>query len=332
MKFIDHAKIFIKSGDGGNGCVSFRREWCVPEGGPDGGDGGNGGNVIFLADPNKETLIDFANKVHFHAENGQSGRGQKCTGKQGKDLIIPIPLGTQVWNEDKTIMYFDATKSGQEFVICKGGRGGVGNAKFTTSTNQAPKYAKQGEPHEAMWLWLVLKIFADIGYVGFPNAGKSSLLHLLTGSQTKIANYPFTTLAPELGALWKKDTKLIMADLPGIISGAHQGKGIGIEFLGHIERCCGILHIIDVSQQNAAEALNAMLYEIEQFTPALLEKQQIIALNKIDLIDEEILDDQMQQLKSKCNFPIFPISCKERIGIEQLVTACFAMKENTAII
>ncbi len=327
LKFIDRAKIFVQSGDGGNGCISFRRERCVPEGGPDGGNGGSGGSVIFQVDSNKETLIDFVNHVHFKARRGENGSGACCYGANSDDLIIKIPMGTQIWNENQDIMFFDAVEDGKQFVIAKGGKGGVGNAKFATSTNQAPRFAKQGEAGESMWLWLVLKIFADIGYVGFPNAGKSSLLKVLTGSKTKIANYPFTTLSPELGAMWRHDTKLLMADLPGIISRAHENKGLGFQFLGHIERCSGILHIIDVSNLNCADALGAMLYEIEKFSPLLMEKKQIVALNKIDLISNEEIEAQVKSLASY-GFEVFPISCTQKLGIQQLVDALFSLKNS----
>lgn len=325
MKFIDRAKIFVQSGNGGNGCVSFRRERCVPEGGPDGGDGGKGGSIIFLVDSNKETLIDFANRVHYKASTGESGSGSCCYGKNAEDIIIRIPRGTQIWSEDKETLFFDAINEGEKFVLLPGGKGGIGNVKFASSTNQTPKTAKAGEPGTNMWVWLVLKIFADIGYVGFPNAGKSSLLKLLTGSNTKVANYPFTTLHPELGALWQNDAKLLMADLPGIISKAHENKGLGLQFLGHIERCVGILHVIDVSNLNAKNALEAMLYEIGQFSEALLHKKQVVALNKIDLIDEKDLHEQIDSLK-EYDIEIFPISCQEKLGVQPLVDALFKLK------
>ena len=327
MKFIDRAKIFVQSGAGGNGCISFRRERCVPEGGPDGGNGGKGGSVIFQVDASKETLVDFVNHVHFKAKRGENGSGACCYGANSEDLVIKIPLGTQIWNENQEIMFFDAVEDGSQFVILPGGKGGVGNAKFATSTNQTPKYAKLGESGQEMWLWLILKIFADVGYVGFPNAGKSSLLKLLTGSKTKVANYPFTTLSPELGAMWRHDTKLLMADLPGIIAQAHSNKGLGFQFLGHIERCCGILHLIDASNLNAKDALDVMLFEIEQFLPKLLEKKQIIALNKIDLISEDDLKQQVESLASY-GFDVFPISCTQKLGIQPLIDALFELKQD----
>lgn len=316
----------MQSGDGGNGCISFRRERCVPEGGPDGGNGGRGGSVIFQASASKETLIDFAHQVHFKARRGENGSGACRYGANADDLIIHIPLGTQIWNEAQDIMFFDATQDGQHFVIAAGGKGGVGNAKYATSTNQTPKFAKLGEKGEAMWVRLILKLFADIGYVGFPNAGKSSLLKLLTASKTKVADYPFTTLSPELGALWRHDTKLLMADLPGIIYRAHEGKGLGFEFLGHIERCVGILHIIDASNMNSKDSLEAMLYEIKMFSPKLLEKKQVVALNKIDLLLDHQVQEQVDALKSY-GFAVFPISCVDKRGVDKLVECLFSLKE-----
>lgn len=343
----------MQSGDGGNGCISFRRERCVPEGGPDGGNGGRGGSVIFQASAAKETLIDFVHQVHFKAKRGENGSGACRYGANGDDLIIHIPLGTQIWNDAQDIMFFDATQDGQQFVIAAGGKGGVGNAKYATSTNQTPKFAKLGEKGEAMWVRLVLKLFADIGYVGFPNAGKSSLLKLLTGSKTKVANYPFTTLSPQLGALWRHDTKLLMADLPGIIYRAHEGKGLGFQFLGHIERCAGILHIIDATNTTncdatdpsgrdgpiddatdpsckkggaICDALDAMLYEIKMFSPKLLEKKQVVVLNKIDLLFDDEVQAQVDALQSY-GFAVFPISCVDKRGIDKLVEYLFQLKE-----
>lgn len=327
MKFIDRAKIFVQSGDGGNGCVSFRREKFIPQGGPDGGDGGNGGSIKFKVVQTKETLIDFANRVHFKAGKGQNGSGARCYGKNADDILLEIPIGTQVWNEHREIMFFDAIEYGQEFVIAQGGKGGAGNAKYATSTNRAPKYAKKGEPGSNMWLWLILKLFADIGYVGLPNAGKSSLLKLLTGSQTKVANYAFTTKSPSLGTLWRGDMKLLMADLPGIIEQAHENKGLGLEFLGHIERCCAIMHIIDCSNLNVQDSLEAILFEIEQFSKALLEKKQIIVLNKIDLISDKQLQEQIETL-SRYSMHIYPISCATKQGVAELIDGLFLLKNS----
>jgi len=328
VKFIDKSKIFLKSGKGGNGCVSFRRERCVPEGGPDGGDGGKGGSIVFYVDPEKETLIDFANTTHFKAKPGENGSGARCFGKCADDLIIPIPLGTQIWDAEKKIIFFDAVKQNESFTFLQGGKGGIGNYKFKSSTNQVPLKATAGEEPKEMWVWLILKIFADVGYVGFPNAGKSSLLKILTGSKTKIANYPFTTTAPELGAMFGGEynqKKLIMADLPGIIEGAHENKGLGLEFLGHIERCKAILHVIDVTN-NCIENFQIMLNEISVFHEDLLKKDQIIALNKIDLIDEKELKDKIIEFKKATGYDVFPISCEDKKGIEALATKLFSLK------
>lgn len=325
MKFIDRAKIFIQSGAGGAGCISFRRERGVPYGGPDGGDGGKGGSIVFITDPQKETLIDFQSKVHYKAEVGERGGGANCHGKNGNDIEISIPKGTQIWDEKREILFFDAVIEGERFTLAKGGKGGVGNAHFCTSTNQVPKIATAGEGGEELWIWLILKIFADIGYIGFPNAGKSSLLQRLTGSKTKVANYPFTTLHPELGALWRGDKKLIMADLPGIIERAHEGRGLGTEFLGHIERCKGILHMIDASVLNVKDSFLAVQYEIEQFSPELLKKKQIVVLNKIDLISQEELEGQIEELNTVSFNKVFPISCLNGEGLDLLLDELYSL-------
>lgn len=320
MKFIDKAKIFVRSGNGGNGCVSFRREKFIPKGGPDGGDGGKGGDIIFVCTKLKETLIDFKYKAHFKAQDGEGGKGCNCHGKNGKDVMIEIPLGTQIWDEKQEIMFFDAVKDGKKFII-QGGKGGVGNTRFATSTNQAPKIATEGETGEEGWINLVLKIFADIGFVGFPNAGKSSLLRIFTASRTAIGDYPFTTLHPELGAVWKDDKKLVMADLPGIIEEAHKGKGLGIEFLGHIERCKSILHLIDASEPDITNSYQILRGEIGSFSEKLLEKPEIIALNKVDLVNEQDLERKIQDLKTVTKNRIYKISCKKLQGTQELLNA-----------
>lgn len=332
MKFIDRAKIFVKSGQGGNGAVSFRKEKGIPMGGPDGGDGGDGGSIIFVVDENTETLVDFSAKVHFVAKDGQKGSGANSSGKKGEDLIINIPLGTQIYNEDKTLLYYDAKNLNDRFVLFKGGIGGIGNAKFVTSTNRAPRKALPGGESEESWICLVLKMFCDFGYVGFPNAGKSSLLKALTNSNTKIANYPFTTIKPELGALWKHDQKLLMADLPGLIQGASENKGLGFKFLGHVERCSGIVHIIDVSMLNSCAALDAILYEIKTYSEDILKKEQIVVLNKIDLISESELASEIESISKSYDFKVFPISCKERRGIGELVEYLFKVKFKNQVV
>lgn len=318
MKFIDKAKIYLRAGSGGNGCVSFRRERCVPMGGPDGGDAGDGASIVFVVDPEKETLIDFKRQVHFKAKHGQNGMGQKCHGRNAPDLKIHIPRGTQIWNDDKNILLFEALEYG-EYVFLPGGKGGVGNARFVSSTNKAPKECTPGEVGQEMWVRLQLKVFADIGHVGFPNAGKSSLLKVISGSNTTVADYPFTTLSPQLGSVWHGDKNLVIADLPGIIKDAHKGKGLGYQFLGHVERCKCILHIIDISNLNAVDALSSMIYEIEKFSGDLMNKKQVVALNKCDLLDDELIQYQVEELKAKYDFPVFLISCVNNMGISDLL-------------
>lgn len=323
MNFIDKVKIFVQSGAGGSGCVSFRHEKYVSHGGPDGGDGGKGGDIIFYVDPNKETLIDFTNKVHFKAQSGESGKGCKCFGKGGEDLIISIPLGTQIWNDEQTMLYFDAVNIGEKFTLFKGGAGGLGNARFAKSTDQAPRKTTQAGESESCWLRLILKIFCDYGFVGLPNAGKSSLLKILTGSSTKIGDYPFTTLSPELGAIWQKDKKIIMADLPGLIKGASKNKGLGVKFLGHVQRCVGIIHVVDASILNACELIECMLFEMQEFSSELIDKKQIVILNKIDLISQEESNMQKKAIQERFGYLVLEVSCKEKLGIEKLKHSLF---------
>lgn len=319
MKFIDRAKIFVRSGKGGDGKVSFLHLPNKPKGGPDGGDGGKGGSIVFYVDPNKDTLIDFTRKVHFYAEHGENGRAENCHGKSAEDLVIHIPLGTQIFSENLEVMYFDAVEAGQYFTLFEGGKGGVGNTRFVSSTNRAPRERTEGEPYQEAWIRLVLKIFCDYGFVGLPNAGKSSLLKILTGSSTKVGDYPFTTLNPKLGTIWDQDTKLVLADLPGIIKGASENKGLGHDFLGHVERCKGILHIIDISLMQSLELLELMLFELNAFSSELLKKKQIVVLNKIDLVDSEIIQQEINFIKEKYDFCVVPVCAQNKVGIDDLL-------------
>ena len=263
MKFIDQTKIFIKSGDGGNGCVSFRREKYIEFGGPDGGDGGDGGSIIFTSDGNLNTLIDFRYKQHFKADRGQAGKKKKQSGKKGDNLIIKIPIGTQVFEEDNNTLIHDFTKKNENFIVAKGGRGGLGNVKFKSSTNRAPKKKTGGQKGEEFWIWLQLKIIADIGIIGLPNAGKSSLLSILTKAKPKIANYPFTTINPNLGVSFYDNKEFTLADIPGLIEGAHEGTGLGDKFLRHIERCRNILHLIDISNKDVLKSYKQVRNELK---------------------------------------------------------------------
>ena len=289
MKFLDEAKIYLEAGDGGNGCMSFRHDKYVEYGGPNGGDGGNGGSIIFRAVRNLNTLIDFRYQQHFRAEKGRPGEGSECTGRSGKDLIVKVPVGTVIFAEDKKTVIADMVNDGEEVLVAKGGRGGWGNVHFKSSTNQAPERADPGKPGDKLAVWLRLKLIADIGLVGFPNAGKSTLLSVLTAARPKIANYPFTTLHPNLGVLYIYDKEYVMADLPGLIEGASEGVGLGHRFLGHAERCKVVLHLIDGTQEDVVGAYKTIQAELQNYGDVLDKKPEIVVLNKIDsLIEDEV--------------------------------------------
>ena len=284
MKFLDQAKIHISSGKGGNGCISFRKEKYIEFGGPDGGNGGKGGDIIFTVDKSLNTLIDFRYQQHFKAKKGEDGKGKNKTGANGKNLIIKVPPGTQIFLENKTVLSADLINEDDEIIVAKGGNGGLGNHHFKSSTNQAPrKFTKGGNPEEK-YLWLSLKLLADVGIIGKPNAGKSTLLSKISKAEPKIANYPFTTIHPILGVTNKFDKEIIVADIPGLIKGAHKGKGLGIQFLAHIERCKILLHIIDSTEKNFLENYNIIRNEILKYSKSLENKIEIVAISKSDLI------------------------------------------------
>lgn len=288
MKFLDQAKIYIRSGDGGSGCCAFRHEKYIEFGGPSGGNGGRGGDVVFEAVPNLNTLIDFRYQQHFKAEKGRNGEGSERTGRKGETLVIKVPVGTEIVADDGETIIKDMVTPYERFTIAKGGDGGLGNASYKTSTNQAPRRADPGWPGEEMWVWLRLKIIADVGLLGFPNAGKSTFLSAVTSARPKIADYPFTTLYPNLGLTRIDDEEMLIADIPGLIEGAHEGTGLGDKFLRHIERCAVLLHIIDGTQKDVAGAYKAICKELKLYSPVLEKKPQIIVINKIDaLVDEE---------------------------------------------
>lgn len=288
MKFLDQAKIYIRSGDGGSGCCAFRHEKYIEFGGPSGGNGGRGGDVVFEAVPNLNTLIDFRYQQHFKAEKGRNGEGSERTGRKGETLVIKVPVGTEIVADDGETIIKDMVTPYERFTIAKGGDGGLGNASYKTSTNQAPRRADPGWPGEEMWVWLRLKIIADVGLLGFPNAGKSTFLSAVTSARPKIADYPFTTLYPNLGLTRIDDEEMLIADIPGLIEGAHEGTGLGDKFLRHIERCAVLLHIIDGTQKDVAGAYKAIRKELKLYSPVLEKKPQIIVINKIDaLVDEE---------------------------------------------
>lgn len=324
-RFVDQVKIYVKAGDGGRGCVSFRREKYVPRGGPDGGDGGDGGDVILLADPQVHTLYDFHHQVHFRAENGRPGMGKKMKGRDGEDLILRVPVGTVVKDAETGEILGDLVKPGQTLVVARGGKGGRGNAHFATPVRQAPRFAEPGTPGEERWLILELKLIADVGLVGFPNAGKSTLLSRITAARPKIADYPFTTLEPNLGVVkMEEGDTFIVADIPGLIEGAHRGVGLGHEFLRHIERTRVLLYLLDISkEQEIIKDYEILKKELFLYNPELLKKEYLIAFNKIDLISPEEREEKIRALKEL--FPeedkakIYPISAVTGEGIRPLL-------------
>ena len=321
--FVDRAKIYIRSGKGGDGAVSFRREPFVPEGGPDGGDGGKGGDVIFQADENLRTLMDFRYKRKYEAENGQTGMKKKRFGKNGQDLVIKVPVGTMIIDEESGLLMKDLTENGQSFVAAKGGKGGKGNAKYATSTRQAPNFAEAGGFAKERQVILEMKLIADVGLVGFPNVGKSTLLSVSTSARPKIANYHFTTIAPNLGVVQIYDTSFVMADIAGIIEGAHEGAGLGHKFLKHIERTKVLIHVVDVSGsegRDPVEDFDKINKELEQYSPKLLKKPQIVAANKIDLTDEESPEyiEFKEYVESK-GYKVFPMSAPINIGVREVL-------------
>ena len=318
MKFLDQAKIYVKAGDGGSGSASFRREKFIEFGGPDGGDGGKGGSIVFIASKNLNTLIDFRYQQHFKAERGQDGKGKKKTGKSGKDLILQVPVGTQIFEEDNNTLIEDLTKSEQKVAIASGGKGGLGNTRFKTSTNRAPRKKTDGNKGESFWIWLQLKVIADIGIIGMPNSGKSSLLSVLTSARPKIANYPFTTTNPNLGVATYDNKEITLADIPGLIEGAHEGIGLGDKFLRHIERCKSILHLIDITSDNLLENYSKVRKELFKYGNKLEKKKEIIVLNKIDMINEKEINKKIDILKKKIKKKIFTISALKHIGLKTI--------------
>ena len=327
MKFLDQAKIYLEAGDGGNGCMSFRREKYIEFGGPNGGDGGNGGNIIFKAVRNLNTLIDFRYQQHFRAEKGRPGEGSERTGRSGKDLIIKVPVGTEILAEDKKTVIADMVIDGEKRLIAKGGRGGWGNVHFKSSTNQAPERADPGKPGEQMAVWLRLKLIADIGLVGFPNAGKSTLLSVLTAARPKIANYPFTTLHPNLGVFYVFDKEYIIADLPGLIEGASEGVGLGDRFLGHAERCKVILHLIDGTQEDVVGAYKSIEKELKNYGEILETKPEIVVLNKIDSLSEDEIKEKVKALKKVSKKHVVAISGVALLGLDELKKEIFELME-----
>ena len=308
MKFLDQVKIFVKAGDGGSGSPSFRREKFIEFGGPDGGDGGKGGSVILKSERNLNTLIDYRYQQHFKAQRGGDGKGKKMTGKGGENLYLKVPIGTQVFEEDNKTLIFDFKKNNDEFIVASGGKGGFGNTKFKSSTNRAPKKFTKGIKGEEFWIWLQLKTIADIGIIGLPNAGKSSLLASMTSATPKIANYKFTTLNPNLGVAVYDDKEITLADIPGLIEGAHSGVGLGIKFLKHIERCKTLLHLIDINEEDLVSSYKQVRNELKSYGKELIKKKEIIVFNKIDLLQKNNIDKKVKDFEIKIKKKTFKMS------------------------
>ena len=318
MKFLDQVKIYIKAGNGGDGSPSFRREKFIEFGGPDGGDGGKGGSVILRAEQNLNTLIDYRYQQHHKAQRGENGSGQNRTGKGGEDLILKVPLGTQVFEEDDKTLIYDFTKIGEEFIAANGGKGGLGNTRFKSSTNRAPRKYTKGTAGEEFVIWLQLKTIADIGIIGLPNAGKSSLLAAVTNANPKIANYQFTTLNPNLGVATYDDKEITLADIPGLIEGAHEGTGLGTQFLKHIERCKSLLHLIDITNENLIESYKQVKKELQNYSSELTKKKELIVLNKIDLVNEDVVKKKIKDFSKNNKSEVLTLSTLKKNSISKI--------------
>ena len=318
MKFLDQVKIYIKAGNGGDGSPSFRREKFIEYGGPDGGDGGKGGSVILKAEQNLNTLIDFRYQQHHKAKRGENGAGQNRTGKSGEDLILKVPLGTQVFEEDNKTLIYDFTKISEEFIAAAGGKGGLGNTRFKSSTNRAPRKFTKGTQGEEFTIWLQLKTIADIGIIGLPNAGKSSLLASVTNANPKIANYQFTTLNPNLGVASYDDKEITIADIPGLVEGAHKGTGLGIQFLKHIERCKSLLHLIDITSEDLKKNYQQVKNELKKYSNKLIKKKELIVLNKIDLIDEKEVNHIIKDFKKNTKSEVIAVSTLNKTSVSKI--------------
>ena len=318
MKFLDQAKIYIKAGNGGSGSASFRREKFVEYGGPDGGDGGAGGSIIFQSDRNLNTLIDFRYAQHFKAQHGKPGSRRNKTGADGEDLILKVPLGTQVYEEDNNTLIYDFTKNKEKYLVALGGKGGLGNVRFKSSTNRAPRRKTNGKLGEEFWIWLQLKVIADIGIIGKPNAGKSSLLAALTRAKPKIANYPFTTINPNLGVSYYGGKEITLADIPGLVEGAHKGVGLGDKFLRHIERCKILLHLIDLSEDNLVNSYKKIKLELSNYDKNLIKKKEIIFFNKSDLLKDNEINEKLKEFGNKIKNKYEIISVNSNKDIQKI--------------
>ena len=321
MKFLDTAKIYVKAGDGGGGCIGFRREKFIEFGGPDGGDGGKGGDVIAECVANLNTLIDYRYQQHFKARNGIGGMGRNRSGANGEDVVIKVPPGTEIYAEDNETLIADLKEVGQRVVIARGGNGGFGNAHFKSATNQAPRHANPGLPGEELTIWLRLKLIADAGLVGLPNAGKSTFLAAVSAAKPKIADYPFTTLHPNLGVVRAGGTDFVLADIPGLIEGAHEGAGLGTRFLGHVERCRVLLHLIDGTEADVAAAYRTVRRELKAYGHALESKKEIVALTKIDALDPETREAQAAALQKVARKKPLLLSAVSGEGVQEALYA-----------
>jgi GTP-binding protein len=321
MHFLDQAKIFVKSGSGGPGAVAFRREKYVEYGGPDGGDGGKGGDILFEAVPGLNTLIDFRYTQHFKAPRGVPGSGKNRTGAAGSDLVIKVPIGTQVLDDDRETVLLDLVEPGKQVLFLRGGDGGRGNASYKSSTNRAPRQHGPGWPGQEMYVWLRLKLLADVGLVGLPNAGKSTFINQISNTKAKVGDYAFTTLRPQLGVVRHKNREFVLADIPGLIAGAADGAGIGDRFLGHIERCRVLIHLIDINGTDPADAMDIISEELDIYGAGLAEKPRLIVLNKIDLVDKELVRAFTKELKAAGAKKVYPISGATGEGMDKLLDA-----------
>jgi len=331
MKFLDQAKVYVRSGDGGAGCVSFRREKFIEFGGPDGGDGGRGGDVWVECVDGLNTLIDYRYQQHFKAKKGDHGKGANRTGARGADVVLKVPAGTQILDEDEETLLADLTEVGQKIKLLEGGNGGFGNAQFKTSTNQAPRRANPGLEGQERWIWLRLKLIADAGLVGLPNAGKSTFLAATTAAKPKIADYPFTTLHPGLGVVRVDGREFVLADIPGLIEGAHEGVGIGDRFLGHVERCRALLHLVDGTCEHAGKAYKTVRAELAAYGGGLDEKPEIVALSKIDALSPELLKQQKERLKRAAKKTPLLLSAQSGQGVQEALRALLGIVEEARV-
>lgn len=323
MKFLDEAKIYVKAGNGGNGACSFRREKFIEFGGPNGGNGGKGGDVIFEAVPNLNTLIDFRYQQHFKAPRGTNGGSRSCTGAGGDDLVIKVPLGTQIVAEDGVTVLADLLHAGEKYTVAKGGMGGRGNESYKSSTNQAPYRADPGEEGEEAWVWLRMKIIADIGLIGMPNAGKSTLLSAVSRARPKIADYPFTTLHPNLGMVKVDNGEMLIADIPGLIEGASEGAGLGTRFLKHVERCSALIHLVDGTEEDVGGTYKKIRKELKKYSDVLAKKPEIVALNKIDALTPEQVEEKVKELKKASKKSVYAVSGVSKQGLSAMLRAAY---------